>query len=151
MRELCRDILRELWCGVKWFIEPVTIGALVTTILCIPYILGYFNGKDKAREEFEKEMAVAMAQQGAKDYEKLTRVVDAHKATRDYLDSVRAESDRMRKLLARREAELAKLNADGRNARCESLLRDGVELLGSCRERLIECAGKHDALLEVAK
>lgn len=143
--------MTNLWGKAKSGLETVSIMVIYVGFVVALFVIAYTLGKLDAEKEFQKELAIASAKQGAKDYEKLSQVIDAHEATQSYLATVRAESDRMRKLLASREAELAKLNAGGRNARCESLLRDGVELLGGCRERLIECAGKHDVLLRVVK
>ena len=128
------------------------VDSLVLFVFCVASAAtGVFAGSKLERAKAEEAIAVATAKQGAKDYEKLARAIDAHEATQSYLDSVRAESNRMRKLLTRREAELAKLNAGAGVAGCEGLLRDGVELLGSCRERLLECASRHDALIEFTK
>lgn len=112
-------------------------------------LLAFSSGYRAAEWRFEHDRAVAAAQQGAKDYEKLRKAMDVQDSLRVDLQRARAESDRVRRALDAARAASASRNSSGAGVTgCESLLRDGVELLSDCRARLLECAGKHDSLVE---
>lgn len=120
----------------------------VVALVHIAFLLGYRT----AEHRLEHDRAIAAAEQGAKDYEKLRKAMDVQDSLRGDLQRARAESDRVRRALdAARAASAAGKSSEAGVAGCESLLRDGVELLGDCRARLLECAGKHDALVEAVK
>ena len=113
--------------------------------------LAYASGYRAAEWRFEHDRAVAAAQQGAKDYAKLREATDIQAGLRADLARARGELERVRGALAKRTSGASGESAGGGVAGCESLLREGIDLLGSCRERLLECAGKHDALAAAVK
>ena len=112
-------------------------------------LIAFASGYKQADYRLEHDRAIAAAEQGAKDYAKLKKAMDVQDSLRGDLQRARAESDRVRRALddARAASASGKYSGTG-VAGCESLLRDGVELLSDCRARLLECAGKHDSLVE---
>lgn len=112
-------------------------------------LIAFSSGYRAAEYRFAHDRAVAVAEQGAKDYAKLKKAMDVQDSLRGDLQRARAESDRVRRALDAARAASASGESSGAGvAGCESLLRDGVELLSDCRARLLECAGKHDSLVE---
>lgn len=117
----------------------------------IVFVAGALVGHEYARADIEAQTAVAAAEQGKKDYAKLVEAFEVADGVRADLARARAESQRVRRTLANREAELArKLDGTG-VAGCPQLLGEALEFLGECRERYLECAGRHDALAEAVK
>lgn len=115
-------------------------------------LVAFFSGYRAAEYRFEHDRAVAAAEQGAKDYEKLKKALDMQDALRDDLQRARTESERVRRALdAARTASASREPSGAGITKCPGLLGEGVELLSDCRARLLECAGKHDALVEVVK
>ena len=115
------------------------------------FSLGVLVGGEWESRLLHEKMAVAVAEQGLKNYEKLRDAVDAKDAVGADLDRARSDLDRVRRALARREAQLAKLNDGAGTAGCEKLLSEAVEFLGECRERYLRCAANHDALIQVVE
>lgn len=111
-------------------------------------LLAFSSGYRAAEWRFEHDRAVAAAQQGAKDYEKLRKAMDVQDSLRVDLQRARAESDRVRRALDAARAARPAGEHDGTGASgCEKLLAESLELLGECRERYLSCAGRHDALI----
>lgn len=125
--------------------------ALTAVFSAVSFVVGAASGYHDAQNEFEHDRAVAVAAQGAKDYERLKKAVEVQDSLRGDLERARAESDRMRKLLSRRKATTSRSNAEAGASGCAELLRESVELLAECRERYLSCAGRHDALAAAVK
>lgn len=117
----------------------------------IVFVAGALVGHEYARADMEAQAAVAAAEQGKRDYAKLVEAFEVADGVRVDLAWARAESQRVRRTLASREAELArKLDGTGASG-CAKLLAESLALLGECRERYLSCAGKHDAIAEIVK
>ena len=131
---------------MRSIIEDICVVLLVLSIATTLFGGGAYMGADMMKTKCEKDAAIAAAKQGAKDYERLRQAFDAADSVRADLARARAESQRVRRTLASREAELAR-KLDGAGAPgCEKLLGEALEFLGECRERYLGCAAKHDAL-----
>lgn len=126
------------------------VGLVVCAVVLA--LVAFSSGYRAAEYRFEHDRAVAAARQGAKDYEKLRKALDVQDSLRGDLQRARAESDRVRRALdAARAAGASRESSGDGVAKCSELLREGVALLSGCRARLLECAGKHDALVEAVK
>lgn len=99
--------------------------------------------------ELREAEAVARADLGRKQYEKVVHAMDALASVRGELSAARADVERVRRAAEVRErrASASACSAE-RNAvsACEKLLRESVDLLGEGRGLLQESAGIHDAL-----
>lgn len=113
--------------------------------------LAFISGYRAAEWRFEHDRAVAAAQQGAKDYEKLKKAADMQDQLRADLRRARDDAERVRRALAVRERTSSGESSGAGVTGCTELLREGVDLLSDCRERLLECAGRHDALAETIR
>lgn len=113
--------------------------------------VGFIAGGEVASRMYEKKAAVAAAQQGAKDYERLKKAVGIQDSLRSELSAARADAERVRRALAGRAVAASGDNALARASACEKLLSQSVDLLSECRERYLGCAGRHDALVEAVK
>ena len=117
----------------------------------ITFVVGVLVGHIQAHDNYEQAQAIAVAEQGARDYEKLRKSTDVLASVQSDLAGARAESERLRRLLARRATGASGQSDGARIAGCEKLLDEALEFLGECRERYLECAAKHDALVEASK
>lgn len=117
----------------------------------VALVVGFIAGGEAASRMYEKKVAVAAAQQGAKDYERLRKAVGVQDGLRGELSAARADAERVRRTLAGRALAAPGDDARDRAARCEALLSRSVDLLSECRERYLGCAGRHDALVEAVK
>lgn len=125
---------------------------VVAGAVCVALVVGFLAGGEVASRMYEKKAAVAMATQGAKDYERLRKAMDVQDSLRVDLQRARAESDRVRRALDAARAARPAGEHDGAGASgCQELLAKSVEILGECRERYLSCAGKHDAITEIVK
>lgn len=122
---------------------------IATIVISVVWSAGVFcSGYRTAEYRFEHDKAVAMATQGAKDYERLRKAVEVQDGLRGDLERARAEHDRVRRALDAARAARPAGEHDGTGASgCEKLLAESLELLGECRERYLSCAGRHDALI----
>lgn len=126
------------------------VGLVVCAVVLA--LAAFPSGYRAAEYRFEHDRAVAAAEQGAKDYEKLRKALDVQDSLRGDLQRARAESERVRRALdAARAASASRESSGAGVAKCPGLLGEGVELLSDCRARLLVCAGKHDALVEAVK
>lgn len=126
---------------------------IATIVISVVWSAGVFcSGYRTAEYRFEHDRAVAMAAQGAKDYERLRKAIDVQDGLRNDLERARAESERVRRALdAARAARPADGDDGAGTSGCQELLGEAVELLEECRERYLSCAGRHDALVEAVK
>ena len=104
---------------------------------------------EREAAELREAEAVARADLGRKQYEKVVHAMDALANLRGELSAARADVERVRRAAEVRErrASASACSAE-RNAvsACEKLLRESVDLLGEGRGLLQESAGIHDAL-----
>lgn len=116
----------------------------------------FVNGYSLAAALYERDAAelreaeaVARADLGRKQYEKVVHAMDALANLRGELSAARADVERVRRAAEVRErrASASACSAE-RNAvsACEKLLRESVDLLGEGRGLLQESAGVHDAV-----
>ena len=104
---------------------------------------------EREAAELREAEAVARADLGRKQYEKVVHAMDALANLRGELSAARADVERVRRAAEVRERRAsASVCSAERNAvsACEKLLRESVDLLGEGRGLLQESAGIHDAL-----
>ena len=118
------------------------------------YLIGDYRGQIEM-QDLQLQAAVLRAEQGREAYEKLVAVQDALEASRADRDrDAREYAERVRQLDAdrKRKASAAQCRDErAAVARCESLLREGVGLLGEGRDVLQRGAAIHDAVIELVK
>lgn len=128
----------------------------IVSIICVlgagvvGFLLGDYRGEVRLQEA-QLQAAVQRADDGRQSYERMVAAQDAldvaradgERMSRDYAERLRKlDQDRVRKtsVAACRDERAAV-------ARCESLLREGAELLGEGRSLLQRNAAVHDALV----
>lgn len=122
------------------------------TIAVVLFSLGALSGYNTAKSEAEKAAAIAAADQGRKDYEKLIVAFELTDSVRVDLDRARDDARRMRRALVAAEKNAAAGSLDGAGVtKCAKLLDESIKLLSECREKYLGCAGRHDALVEAVK
>ena len=118
------------------------------------YLIGDYRGQIEM-QDLQLQAAVLRAEQGREAYEKLVAVQDALEASRADRDrDAREYAERVRKLDAdrKRQASAAQCRDErAAVARCESLLREGVGILGEGAGLLRQHAAIHDALVGLVK
>lgn len=117
----------------------------------------FVNGYSLAAALYERDAAelreaeaVARADLGRKQYEKVVHAMDALASVRGELSAARADVERVRRAAEVRErrASAAACNAEqAAVARCEKLLRESVGLIEEGRSLLLRNAAVHDALV----
>lgn len=134
---------------VTFWLKLAALAAVVLTVFGAGYQLAAARG-DAALKAYQLEAAVARAEQGRKDYEKLVSAVDQVVAADVDIERIRSDTDRMRRAYESRlrKASAAACNAEqAAVARCENLLRESVELIEEGRSLLLRNAAVHDALV----
>lgn len=104
---------------------------------------------EKDAAELREAEAVARADLGRKQYEKMVHAMGALASVRSELSAARADVERVRRAAEVRERRASASACGAERAAvsaCEKLLRESVELLGEGRGLLQESAGIHDAL-----
>ena len=104
---------------------------------------------EKDAAELREAEAVARADLGRKQYEKMVHAMDALASVRSELSAARADVERVRRAAEVRERRASASACGAERAAvsaCEGLLRESVELLAEGRELLQESAGVHDAV-----
>lgn len=118
------------------------------------YLIGDYRGQIEM-QDLQLQAAVLRAEQGREAYEKLVAVQDALEASRADRDrDAREYAERVRQLDAdrRRKASAAQCRDErAAVARCESLLKEGVGLLGEGSGLLRRNADLHDAVINLIK
>lgn len=118
------------------------------------YLIGDYRGQIKV-QDLQLQAAVLRAEQGREAYEKLVAVQDALDASRADRDrDAREYAERLRQLDAdrKRQASAAQCRDErAAVARCESLLREGVGILGEGGSLLLYNADLHDAVIALVK
>lgn len=119
----------------------------------------FVNGYSLAAALYERDAAelreaeaVARADLGRKQYEKVVHAMDALASVRGELSAARADVERVRRAAEVRERRASASACGAERAAvsaCEGLLRESVELLAEGRELLQESAGVHDAAIGV--
>ena len=131
---------------------------IVTAAACVAcfaagFGLAHFR-KAAELEEWKKTAAAELAEHERNSHEKLVEALDALERARGDAVDLRADLERMRVAADRRvqRASAAACSAErAAVARCESLLREGVELLGEGSDLLQRGAQLHDAAVSILR
>lgn len=104
---------------------------------------------EREAAELREAEAVARADLGRKQYEKVVHAMDALANLRGELSAARADVERVRRAAEVRERRASASACSAERTAitaCEGLLRESVGLLAEGRELLQKTAGVHDAV-----
>ena len=131
------------------------VATAATCVACFAAGFGLAHYRKEAElEEWKKMAAAELAEHERSAHERLVEALDALERARGDAVDLRADLDRVRVAADRRvqRASAAACSAErAAVARCEGLLREGVELLGEGSGLLQRGAQLHDAAVSVLR
>lgn len=140
--------------ALPWASSLLKTASLPLVTFVAGALLAGFFVSDRYESELKEQalsMALARAEQGKRNHEKVVELTDKLDALERDSASLRDTLDRVRVERAKRSAKTPEGVDCSASARCEELLERGAELLERCSQVLQDNALKHDALSEVYK
>ena len=133
--------------------QNVATAAACVACFAVGFGLAHYR-KEAELEEWKKSAAAELAENERSAHERLVEALDALERARGESVDLRADLERVRVAADRRvlRASAAACSAErAAVARCEGLLREGVELLGEGSDLLQRGAQLHDAAVSVLR